>query len=104
MSILKFEDRTPRRIKEMCEHVCDPNKTDKAGVFGIGVNPDNAASEMRLVQNIYHRENLTHDYVQVIFCFDVGVNAPLEFLREVCLKIGQVLIKDKRQVLGAIHI
>ena len=103
MSILKFEDRTPRKLEAMCQYLCDPNKTDKAGVFGIGVNPYNAASEMRLVQNIYHQENLTHEYVQVIFCFDMGVSAPLELLREVCMKIGQVLITDKRQVLGAIH-
>lgn len=103
MSILKFEDRTPRRLEAMCQYLCDPNKTDIAGVFGIGVNPYNASSEMRLVQNIYHQENLTHEYIQVIFCFDMGVSAPLGLLREVCLKIGQVLITDKRQVLGAIH-
>ena len=103
MSILKFEDRTPRRLEAMCQYLCDPNKTDIAGVFGIGVNPCNASSEMRLVQNIYHQENLIHEYIQVIFCFDMEVSVPLELLREVCVKIGQMLITDKRQVLGAIH-
>ena len=103
MSILKFEDRTPRKLKEMCEHICDPKKTDSNGVFGIGVNPRNAISEMKLVQNFYRRDNLTHDYLQIIFCFDKGIKSDIDTLREVCEKIGQVLIRDKRQVLGAIH-
>ena len=103
MSLLKFEDRTPRSLEDMCAYMCDSSKTDSNGIFGIGVNPYNAANEMRLIQNIYHRENLTHEYVQIIFCFDMGVSAPVELVREVCVKIGQMLITDERQVLGAIH-
>ena len=103
MSLLKFEDRTPRSLEDMCAYMCDSSKTDSNGIFGIGVNPYNAANEMRLVQNIYHRENLTHEYVQIIFCFDMGVSAPIELLREVSVKIGQILIRDERQVFGAIH-
>lgn len=103
MSLLKFEDRTPRSLEDMCAYMCDSRKTDSNGIFGIGVNPYNAANEMRLVQNIYHRENLTHEYVQIIFCFDMGVSAPIELLREVSVKIGQILIRDERQVFGAIH-
>lgn len=103
MSLLKFEDRTPRNLKGMCEHVCDPKKTDLNGIFGLGVNPENAFGEMKLVHNVYHRDCLLHEYVQVIFCFEQGITEDIGFLREVCVKIGQVLITDVRQVLGAIH-
>ena len=103
MSLLKFEDRTPRSLKDMCAYMCDANKTDSSGIFGIGVNPYNAANEMRFIQNCYRREKLTHEYTQRIFCFDEGTDADIFILREVCERIGQVLITDKRQVLGAIH-
>ena len=103
MSLLKFEDRTPRSLKDMCAYMCDANKTDSSGIFGIGVNPYNAANEMRFIQNCYRREKLTHEYTQRIFCFDEGTDADIFTMREVCEKIGQVLITDKRQVLGAIH-
>lgn len=103
MSLLKFENRTPRSLEDMCAYMCDPNKTDSRGVFGIGVNPLNAANEMRLVQNYYHHRNIKHEYVQVIFCFDSGTRADIGLIREVCERIGHVLITDKRQVLGAIH-
>ena len=50
MSILKYEDRTPRNIQKMYEYMIDSNKTDDRGIFGLGVNPFNAANEMLLVQ------------------------------------------------------
>ena len=103
MSLLKFEDRTPRSLEDMCAYMCDSSKTDSNGIFGIGVNPYNAANEMRFIQNCYRRENLTHEYTQRIFCFDEGIKMDIGTLREVCERIGQVLITDKRQVLGAIH-
>ena len=104
MSILKFENRTPRTLEDMCVYMRDPLKTDISGVFGIGlINPYNAETEMRFIQNFYRRNNLTHDYLQIIFCFDEGIESDIGTLREVCERIGQVLITDKRQVLGAIH-
>ena len=103
MSILKFEHRTPRSLEEMYAYLCDPNKTDAYGIFGIGVNPFDTVNEMRFVQNHYHHENMKHEYVQRIFCFDVGIRVDLGLLMEVCARIGQVLITDKRQVFGAIH-
>ena len=103
MSLLKFEDRTPRSLEDMCAYMCDANKTDSIGIFGIGVNPYTAANEMRFIQNCYRREKLTHEYTQRIFCFDEGTDADIVTLREVCEKIGHVLITDMRQVLGAIH-
>ena len=48
MSLLKFEDRTPRSLEDMCSYMYDPSKTDGNGIFGIGINPHNAANEMRL--------------------------------------------------------
>lgn len=103
VSILKFEDRTRRDLKGMIDYMCDSAKTDLNGIFGLGVNPENAFGEMKLVQNVYHRDCLLHEYVQVIFCFEQGITEDISFLREVCVKIGQVLITDVRQVLGAIH-
>ena len=103
MSLLKFEDRTPRTLEAMCAYMCDPTKTDDRGIFGIGVNPYNAASEIRLIHKMFHCDKLRHEYVQVIFCFDAGVSADIDLMREVSVRIGQVLIRDKRQVLGAIH-
>ena len=103
MSLLKFEDRTPRSLEDMCAYMCDSSKTDSNGIFGIGVSPYNAANEMRFIQNYYRWENLTHEYKQIIFCFDEGIKVDIALMREVCIRIGQVLITDKRQVLGAIH-
>lgn len=103
MSILVFERHTPRRLEEMYFYMVDPMKTSPQGLFGIGVTVENAVNQMKFVQNVHKFENLLHEYVQVIFCFDVGVRANIGLLREVCERIGQVLITDKRQVFGAIH-
>lgn len=104
MSILKFENRTPRTLEDMCVYMRDPLKTDISGVFGIGlINPYNAETEMKFIQNFYRQDNLTYEYLQIIFCFDKGIEADIGTMREVCERIGQVLITDKRQVLGAIH-
>ena len=104
MSILKFENRTPRTLEDMCVYMRDSLKTDSSGVFGIGlIDPYNAKKEMKFIHNCYHKDKLTHDYLQIIFCFDEGIKSDIGTLREVCERIGQVLITDKRQVLGAIH-
>ena len=103
MSLLKFEDRTPRSLEDMCAYMCDSRKTDSNGIFCIGANPCDAANEMRFIQNYYRWENLTHEYKQITFCFDEGIKLDITLMREVCIRIGQVLITDKRQVLGAIH-
>lgn len=103
MSILKFENRTPRSLSKMYEYMIDPQKTDVSAIFGIGVNPSNAVNEMKFIQNLYRKENLTHEYLQIIFVFDVGVKAEMSLIREVCERIGAVLVTDKRQVFGAIH-
>lgn len=104
MSILKFENGTPRTLEDMCVYMRDPLKTDVSGVFGIGlINPYNAETEMRFIQNFYRQDNLTYEYLQIIFCFDKGIEADIGTMREVCERIGQMLITDKRQVLGAIH-
>ena len=58
---------------------------------------------MRLIQSIFLRENLSHDYVQVIFAFDVGIEICIETLREICIRIAEVLSPDRRQIFGAIH-
>ena len=103
MSILKFEDRTPRSLSEMYDYMCDPEKTGREGMFGIGVNPCAPAQEMQFVQDVYYREDLAHPYVQVILSFDVGISLKLAELQEVCMEVGQALITDERQVFGAIH-
>ena len=103
MSILIFENRTPRSLGEMCEYMADPEKTGGKGMFGIGVNPAAPAQEMQFVQDIHAREDLAHPYVQVIFSFDADVRIGLPEMQEVCMEIGQALVSDERQVFGAIH-
>lgn len=103
MSVLKFENRTPRSLKEMHRYLTDPTKTDVRGLIGFGVNPYNPVAEMRLIQSIFLKENLSHDYVQVIFAFDVGIEICIETLREICIRIAEVLAPDRRQIFGAIH-
>ena len=104
MSILKFESRTPKSLQEMYDYLVDSNKTSPQWIFGIGVNPMNAVNEMKLVQYLYGRYNLTHEYTQIIFCFDVGINLKGEIIMEICVRIGNIfMMGGKRQVLGAIH-
>ena len=103
MSILKFENRTPKDLHAMLEYCKDEKKTDEHGIFGIGLNPKIAAEEMRLVQLVNNKDCLLHEYVQIIFAFDVGIETDIETLKEVCTRIGEVLVWDKRQVFGAIH-
>lgn len=103
MLILKFENRTPRSLEEMQQYLTDPVKTDAGGLIGLGVNPFNPVAEMRFVQSLYYKENLSHDYVQVILAFDVGIKIDIVTLREICMRIAEVLIIDRHQVFGAIH-
>ena len=103
MSILKYEYRTPRNIEKMYKYLTNSKKTDVKGIFGLGVNPFNAANEMLFVQFVHGKLYLSHEYVQVIFAFDIGITLDIEVIREICIKIGEVLITDKRQVFGAIH-
>ena len=103
MSILKFENRTPRNLQQMYDYMCDEQKTDFYGIFGIGLNPLTAVSDMKFMQYLYHRQELSHEYVQVIFSFDRGIDLNIIKLREICERIGKVLTTDKRQVFGAIH-
>lgn len=103
MSILRFENRTPRNLQGMYEYMTDDRKTNSAWIFGIGVNPENAVAEMKFVHYVYGRYNLTHEYKQAIFVFDEGIQIDEDILLEVCVRIGRALILDGRQVLGAIH-
>lgn len=103
MSILKFENRTPKTLQEMYDYMTDATKTNEDGIFGIGCNPNYAVSEMEFVEKIYLREKILHPYFQVIFAFDVGVKTPLNTLKEVCIKIGKLLSQNQHQVFGAIH-
>lgn len=103
MSILKFENRTPRDLKSMVAYLMDSSKTTAKGIFGIGVDPSDVVNQMRLIHNIYRYKELSHEYLQIIFCFDVGVALNIWQLREICEKIAWILITDKRQVFGAIH-
>lgn len=103
MSILKFENRTPKNLSDMIQYLANPEKTTPEGVFGIGCNPTTVFEEMKLVQKIYHRDKLTHEYLQVIFAFDENVDLSLCKIKEICVKIGNILTTDKRQVFGAIH-
>lgn len=103
MSILKFENRTPKTLQEMYDYMTDTTKTNEDGIFGIGCNPNYAVSEMEFVEKIYLREKILHQYLQVIFAFDVGVKTPLNTLKEVCIKIGKLLSQNQHQVFGAIH-
>lgn len=66
MSILKFENRTPRSLQAMYDYMIDNNKTDRDYIFGIGINPPYAVAEMQFVQNVYYA-NILHPYLQVIF-------------------------------------
>ena len=103
MSILKFEPRTPRTLSGMYNYLIDPTKTSEAGIFAIGCNPKFAVEEFEFVHKIYFIENLTHPYLQVIFTFDENTTLPFYFIRDICMRIGQVLILDRRQVFAAIH-
>ena len=103
MSILKFENRTPRDIQGMYNYMIDENKTNETMIFGLGVNPQNAVAEMKFVQYVNGRYNLRHEYKQIIFSFDVGVDLSPEVIKEVCMRIGWSLLSDERQVIGAIH-
>ncbi len=103
MSILNFENRTPRSMREMYDYMMDSRKTDDNGIFGLGVNVHRAVEEMEFVQKLYYRGYLMHPYIQVIFAFDVGVSLDVIGMRQVCKEIGECFLLDKRQVLGAIH-
>ena len=103
MSILRFESRTPRNLQGMYEYMIDDKKTSPALIFGIGVNPANVVAEMKLIRYLSGRYNLTHEYKQVVFSFDEGIQISDNILLEVCIRIGQALILDERQVFGAIH-
>lgn len=105
MSILKFERMTPRNLEQMYKHITDEKKTDKELVFGIGVNPFYAVDEMEFVRKIHHKEYFLHQYVQVIFSFDYDVCTRYDLLaiKEICKKIGFLLLTDKRQIIAAIH-
>ena len=103
MSILKYERRTPKTMQEMYDYLVDTNKTGNSHIFGLGVNPMYAVSEMEYVQRIYRAYTIVHPYIQVIFCFDRGINLELPQIRDICISIGYCLIDDERQVLGAIH-
>lgn len=102
MSILKFEHRTPRSLQNMYDYITDINKTDSNYIFGIGINPSYAVDEMHFVQNMYHA-NIFHPYLQVIFSFDSNVNYDMMIIKEICYHIGEVLLIDERQLLGAVH-
>ena len=109
MSILRFEDRTPRTIEGMIDYMDDERKKmdevmkGEENVFGIGVNPHTAKEEMQFIRDLHHREDITHPYVQVILGFDKGIELDPIAVKEACVKIGERLIYDERQVLGAIH-
>lgn len=103
MSILKFENRTPKTLREMYDYMTDVTKTNEEGIFGIGCNPNFVVSEMEFVQKSFLREKILHPYLQVIFAFDVGIRTPLNSLREICIKIGELLSQNQYQVFGAIH-
>ena len=103
MSILRFESRTPRNLQGMYNYIIDDRKTSPDLIFGLGVNPMDAVTEMKLVHRIYGRYNLTHEYKQIIFSFDEGIKIDKDVLLEVCVRIGYALMLDERQVLGAIH-
>lgn len=103
MSILKFETRTPKSLPEMYSYLTDKNKTDTNSIFGIGCNPETAVSDMEFIQKLYHHDNLSHPYVQVIFSFDKKLKLPFPIIKNICMWIGNMLIIDKRQVFGAIH-
>ena len=103
MSILKFVGSTPRNLQEMFDYMTDEDKTNETCLFGIGVNPANAVYEMQLVQRLNGRYNLIHEYKQIIFSFDDSLNSDVDLIKEVCQRIGEILIVDNRQVFGAIH-
>lgn len=103
MSVLIFEPRTPKSLEEMYYYMSDTNKTTCEAMFGIGVTIEEVVPQMKFVQSVYKIEKILHEYLQVIFCFDVGIRRNITFLKEVCERIGRVLITDERQVFGAIH-
>lgn len=103
MSILKYERRTPKTMQEMYDYLLDNRKTDLEHIFGIGVNPRFAVVEMEYIQRLYRAYGISHPYIQVIFCFDQGIDLPLSQIRDICSSIGCCLVGDNRQVLGAIH-
>lgn len=103
MSILNFENRTPRTMRAMYEYMVDYRKTDSEGVFGLGVNAYRAVEEMEFVQRVYFRDYIKHPYIQMIFAFDMGVLLDMASMRRICMEIGECLLLDERQVLGAIH-
>ncbi len=103
MSILKFENRTPHSLSEMQAYMLDIEKTSPDAVFGIGIHENYAAEQMEYLQRVWYREDLTHEYIQVIFAFDVGIILPLPMIVRICREIGYALISDQRQVLGAVH-
>ena len=75
-------------MEEMYLYLTDSRKTTDLGLIGLGINPWNAVSEMRFVQTLRNKETLIYDYLQIIFCFDVGIKIDIETLREICIRIG----------------
>lgn len=103
MCIMKHVNATPRSLQQMVDYLSNHEKTGNQGVFGIGVNPEAPAQEMQFVQDVFCREGLKHPYIQVIFSFDTGITLSPEEIQDICIRIGQILISDNRQVFGAIH-
>lgn len=103
MSILKFETRTPKTLAQMYQYLMDAEKTDERGLLGWGINPKKAVEEMEFTQMIYHKENLYHPYMQIIFSFDQYLSLPLDTVKKVCMEIGDCLIPDERQGFGVVH-
>lgn len=106
MSILKFVKGTKRPVEKMYDYICDPNKTDDGHIFGIGLNPQNAAAEMEYIQNVFFYKTPLRKYKQIVFAFNpyISETVDLQTITEVCIRIGYILLNgEKRQLLGGIH-
>jgi hypothetical protein len=104
MSILRFENRTPRTLQGIYDYVLDPSKTSSDLSFTIGVGLLTAVKEMELVRRC-HNKKYTSPYVHFIFCFDKNLNGKSHlYLCAVAKEIALALIHDQRQCFGAVHI
>lgn len=103
MAILKFVNGSNKSVEDVISYIMNPAKTLPNCIFGIGVNPFNAAEEFLFVQKIWLRSYKVKPYKQIIFSLDRSTAIEQGFLRCLFVEAGKCLIHDRRQVVGAIH-
>lgn len=106
MAVVKFNNRKSstdiRRINQLhrsINYICDPRKTRKDLIGGVGVNASNALQRMEVVKNFYGKPD-GREYIHFCVSFSGKPNAQTVF--EVATEISKYY--RAFQVLYAVHL